>query len=284
MRAKGGNKGGLQGGPGPGGSDDSAGAGISTGKLSGCAVHAPTTAPAIGRVNRALDVNRALARVPWAIIATSGSMAPSSAICACVSGLSSAMSERAAAAISGCPRFGLTSHETKAEIAPAFATSSAAPARSASSPSVVAARTLALGLPWRSSWHKGSIPPPSLMACRLDPRIIRGHQRSSEVIRGHQRSSEVIRGHQRSSEVIRGHQRSSEIMNTPARWRREARGPRGPAPRAPGRARSNGLRRAIGSTAGSRPPSRLPLHRPSAKTRLTRRCSRATRARTPGHS
>ena len=193
VRAKGGNKGGNKGGPGPGGSDDSAGAGISTGKLAGCAVHAPTTAPAIGRVNRALDVNRALARVPWAIIATSGSMAPSSAICACVSGLSSAMSERAAAAISGCPRFGLTSHETKAEIAPAFATSSAAPARSASSPSVVAARTLALGLPWRSSWHKGSIPPPSLMACRLDPRIIRGNQRSSEVIRGPQRSSEVIR-------------------------------------------------------------------------------------------
>ena len=197
VRAKGGNKGG----PGPGGSDDSAGAGISTGKLAGCAVHAPTTASVIGRVNRALgvnralDVNRALARVPWAIIATSGSMAPSSAICACVSGLSSAMSERAAAAISGCPRFGLTSHETKAEIAPAFATSSAAPARSASSPSVVAARTLALGLPWRSSWHKGSIPPPSLMACRLDPRIIRGHQRSSEVIRGHQRSSD---SHQRS--------------------------------------------------------------------------------------
>ena len=67
-----------------------------------------------------------------------GRDAPSSAICACVSGLSSAISDSARAAASR-PRLGSTSHLTNAETAPALAISRAAPACSASCASVAAA-------------------------------------------------------------------------------------------------------------------------------------------------
>ena len=66
------------------------------------------------------------------IIPTNSSIAPSSAICVCVSGFSSAISESARAAISGGPSVGSASQPTKADTPPTSAISLAAPARRAS--------------------------------------------------------------------------------------------------------------------------------------------------------
>mmetsp|Transcript_63078 Transcript_63078/g.124686 ORF Transcript_63078/g.124686 Transcript_63078/m.124686 type:complete len:317 (-) Transcript_63078:317-1267(-) len=104
-----------------------------------------------------------------ATIDTSGAMAPSSAICAWVSGLSRAISESARAATPGGPSVGSTSHCTKAETAPALAISSAAPARIAICASVLAASSFASPVPSESIITKAPMPFASLIASAFDP-------------------------------------------------------------------------------------------------------------------